>query len=41
LNSLQDLVFTGNPLHDEWKNGEEAWIDTIQKIIKSLTKLDG
>jgi hypothetical protein len=41
IHSLQELVFNGNPLQDEWKKGEEAWVDTVHKIIKSLIKLDG
>ncbi|UJR24760.1 hypothetical protein I4U23_006134 [Adineta vaga] len=39
--TLEDLVLYGNPLHIEWEKGEDAWIETIQKLIKSLKKLDG
>ncbi|CAF1034110.1 unnamed protein product [Adineta steineri] len=41
ISTLEDLVFNGNPLHDEWKKDEESWIDTVHKLIKSLRKLDG
>ncbi|CAF1116652.1 unnamed protein product [Adineta ricciae] len=41
VDTLEDLVLYGNPIHDEWKKDEDAWIETVHKLLKSLKKLDG
>lgn len=42
---LQELVFTGNPLHEKFleenDGKQEAWQNEVQKRLKSLKKLDG
>ncbi|CAF1581629.1 unnamed protein product [Adineta ricciae] len=41
VDTLEDLVLYGNPIHDEWKKGEDAWLEAVHKLLKSLKKLDG
>jgi hypothetical protein len=35
--TLNELVFVGNPLQDEWK-GETSWIDSVQETLKNVIK---
>ncbi|CAF5182148.1 unnamed protein product, partial [Rotaria magnacalcarata] len=45
LQTLHELVFTGNPLHDKFleDNGgsQDNWQAEVQKRLKPLKKLDG
>ena len=45
LHTLQELVFTGNPLHEKFLEDndgkQEVWQAEVQKRLKPLKKLDG
>jgi hypothetical protein len=45
LQTLQELVFTGNPLHEKFLEDndgkQEIWQAEVQKRLKPLRKLDG
>ena len=41
ITTLEDLFFIGNPLREQIKDRDDYWIENVQKILKSLKKLDG